>query len=153
MEVLPAVGVLGIGDVLEIGLVEHGDDVARHPLEVVFQRPPPHDAAGGVVGAGHEDEPGTGPDAREHPLQVGRATLRRHALHVGAHQGARDAIGWVGRRGDHDLVSRGEEDERQGPDQAHRAIPSSGPVVYRASLRSPWRVCTHRAQHTATLVR
>ena len=65
-----AVGDVGVGDELAVGLVEDDDDVVGHPGEERLQRGPAHGGPRGVVRVADEHHPRVRPDGLGHRVEV-----------------------------------------------------------------------------------
>jgi hypothetical protein len=103
---LDAVGVVGVVDVLGVGLVENGDDVPGHALEPGVELGPRVRRAGRVVREADVGDLRERPDRLQHGLEVVAAAPQGNRARDGAELARGDHIARERRPAADDLVAR-----------------------------------------------
>ena len=115
---LDPVRIPGLLDVLEVSLVENGQEVARYTLEVRVDRLSFDHRPGRVVGVTEVDDLGSRRHLGEQSLRVVAVLDKRHSLHLGSHLDRVEDVARERRPPANDLISGIEGCEREVADDA-----------------------------------
>ena len=133
-----AVGHQVVADVLDVGLVEHDQDVRRHRGDEPGQRLGVDDGAGRVVRVADEDQPGAVGDRGEHRVEVEGVVGQRH-LHRRGPRGAHlQRVDLEAAPAEHHLVADGRGDLDQLLAQADRAAAHRDVLRREGPRRRAW---------------
>ena len=146
---LDAVRIVGIVDVLEVRLIEHGQHVLRNSLEVCVELAARVHRSRRVVGMADVHELGPLRDRLQQGLQVVAVIAERHRDGLRAQLARVDRIARERRPAEHDLVARFQDGLRDTVDQtvgprAHRDLLEANAVAFGErcpqTVRAPVRV-------------